>query len=276
MTAPGGPNAPGALPPDPLGTLTGQPNQQMPITGYPLGTYPSPYYVDGPGCCGPLGRDGRIGYELYTFSGVDFPFGPTGLAQRLKVGWDIGASIRTLIFDPSHTSAWTIDLGGSFTHNAGQANHRPVNLFIRQPPIANAQIGSLTLQPDQLEFSAIKGVNRSSFNYNLGHDWWLWGRGDVGGMQDTNVRAGVWIGGRYGSAHVDVVPLNQVNGYARRQNAFEGITVGGHVSFDKVMGAWALFGGVRAEYGYDWLGLIPPLTSNLNSINLQIQLGIRY
>src|SRR5262249_62420208 len=43
---------------DPVGTLTGQPvqppqpGQQY---GLPYGAYPSPYFTDGPGCCGPLG-----------------------------------------------------------------------------------------------------------------------------------------------------------------------------------------------------------------------------
>ena len=242
---------------------------------YPPGTYPSPYYVDGPGCCGPLERDGRIGYEFYTFGGVDFSFGP-GLGTRLNTGWDIGASLRTLFFDPTHTAAWTLDLGGSFTHNFGVANHNPANLFIRQPPIVNTTLGTSTPQPDLLEFSAIRGVDRSSFNYNLGRDWWILGRADTGGEQGTNVRVGAWIGGRYGTAHVDVVPLGVPEGYARRQNAFEGITFGGHLTCEQPLGAWILFGGVRAEYGYDWMNLVPPLNGNISSINIQLQLGIRY
>jgi hypothetical protein len=231
--------------------------------------------VDGPGCCGPLERDGRIGYEIYTYSGVDFVFG-NGLATHLFTGWDIGGSVRTLFFNPSHTAAWTVDLGGSYTHNWGTSSRDPVNLFIRQPTIVNQQTGVVTVPPDQLIFSAIRGVHRSSFNFNFGRDIWLWGSGNTGGMQGTNFRIGAWIGGRYGTAHVDVIPLNVPNSYARRQNAFEGITVGTHASFDVPMGGWIFFGGVRAEYGYDWTNLVPPLTGNLNSINIQLQAGIRY
>ena len=48
---------PGAVVGHPMSSLPGSP---MAYPSYPVGSYPSPYYVDGPGCCGPLGRDGRI------------------------------------------------------------------------------------------------------------------------------------------------------------------------------------------------------------------------
>jgi hypothetical protein len=271
-----GPAGSGAGPADPLGTLTGQQQQPAAPPGeYPIGTYPSPYYVDGPGCCSPLERAGRIGYDIYAFSGVNFVFG-SGLPHYLYTGYDLGASVRTLFFDASHTAAWTIDLGGSFTHNFGVETHNPVNLYIRQPVSVNSTTGATTNQPDLLEFSAIHGIDRSSFNYNLGRDWWLWGSGNTGGMQGPNVRVGGWIGGRYGTAHVDVIPLTSADQYARRQNAFEGITVGVHMDYEVPMGGWILFGGVKAEYGYDWTNLIPPLGGNLQNINVQISVGLRF
>jgi hypothetical protein len=276
MTTPSSPGTPGTLPPDPVGTLTGQPPPPpVDVPAYPPGTYPSPYYVDGPGCCSPLERDGRIGYELYTFSGVDIPFGP-GLGARLYTGWDIGASLRTLFFDPTHTAAWTLDLGGSYTHNFGVETHNPANLLIKQQPIVNSTTGTETNQPDLLEFSSIHGVDRSSFNYNLGRDWWLMGRGNEGGEHGTNLRVGVWIGGQYGTAHADVIPLGIPGAYERRQNAFEGITCGGHVTLEKPIGGWILFGGLRAQYVYDWTNIVPPINGNFSSIDIQLQVGIRY
>jgi hypothetical protein len=275
MTGPGATGAAGA---DPVGTLTGSPTPPAGFTGangYPVGSYPSPYYVDGPGCCGPLERDGRIGYEIYSYSGVDFVFG-SGLPQHLNTGWDIGGSVRTLFFDRSHTAAWTLDLGGSYTHNWGTGGDNPTALFIRQNPTVNATTGVVTQNPDLLLLSAIRGLHRSSFNFNFGRDVWLWGCGNTGAMQGPNLRVGAWIGGRYGTAHVDVVPLDAPNQYARRQNVFEGIVVGAHMSYDVPMGGWILFGGVRAEYGYDWMNIVPPINSNFQSINIQLQAGIRY
>ena len=247
--------APG-IPADPVGTLTGPP-------GYPVGSYPSPYYVDGPGCCGPLGRSGRVGYEVYTYTGVNLVFGD-GLPDKMNAGWTVGGGIRTLFFDPTHTAAWTLDYGVSYTHNWAQGSRDPENLFIRQTT------------GDRVALSGIREVHRTSFNFNIGRDVWLLGSGNTGGMPGTNCRVGGWVGGRYGTSHVDIDPLDEVDGYARRQNVFNGVVVGTHATFDTPMGGWILFGGVRAEYGYDWTNLVPPIQGNINNVNLQLTLGVRY
>lgn len=266
MGAPGG----GA---DPMGTLTGQPT--VPV-GHPPGSYPSPYYTDGPGCCGPLGRDGRVGYELISYAGVNFTLG-NGLPDRLKTaGWTVGGGVHTLFFDASHTSAWTVDMGGSYTYNRGKGLGEPTNLFLRSQPTQNQQNGGFAVQPDRFVLSAVRGIHRSSFNFAVGRDVWLMGDGSTGGMQGTNWRVGGWVGGRYGTSHVDVVPLDEVNGYARRQNVFHGVTAGLHTTCDVPMGAWVWTNGVRVEYGYDWTNLVPPLQGNIHNINLQFTTGIRY
>lgn len=266
---------PGAVAVDPMGTLTGAPGATVGTAGYPPGSYPSPYYVDGPGCCGPLGRDGRVGYEVHTYSGVNIPFGE-GLADRLNAGWTVGGGVRTLFFDPTHTRAWTVDMGVSYTHNWGAGTDDPVNLFLRTPATQNQFTGAVTAQPDRLVFTSIREVHRTSFNYAFGRDVWLWGSGNTGGMQGTNVRVGAWVGGRYGTAHVDQIPLNEVNGYSRRQNTFHGIYTGAHVTYEVPMGAWVGFGGVRAEYGHDWTNLTPPIQGNIHYVNIQLTLGVRY
>lgn len=260
---------------NPLGTLMGYSAPTVTGSGLPPGSYPSPYYVDGPGCCGPLGRDGRISYEFYTYTGVNLPFGE-GLPDYMNAGWTVGGGVRTLLFNPAHTAAWTIDLGVSYTHNWAAGTDDPVNLFLRSPPLINPFTGVATPQPDRLTFTAIREVHRTSFNYNLGRDVWLWGRGDTGGMQGTNWRVGAWVGGRYGTSHVDQIPLDEIDGYSRRQNVFLGVAVGVHSTWDIPMGGWVLFGGVRSEYSHDWTNLTPPLEGNIHNVNLQITLGIRY
>lgn len=247
--------------------------------GAPPGSYPSPYYTDGPGCCGPLGRDGRIGYELYSYAGLNFTIG-NGLPDRLNaVGWTVGGGIRTLLFNPTHTAAWTLDFGGSYTYNRGQGAQEPTNLFLRTPArITTASDGSQisVVQPDRLVLSGIRGIHRSSFNYSFGRDVWLMGDGSTGGMSGTNWRVGGWLGGRYGTSHVDVIPLTEVDGYARRQNVFLGIVAGVHTTFDVPMGAWIWTNGIRAEYGHDWTNLVPPIQGNIHNINIQFTTGIRF
>jgi hypothetical protein len=256
-----------AAPPqgDPVGTLTGQPMPAVP--GLPPGSYPSPYLVDGPGCCGPLGRNGRIDYELYTFSGVNLPFGTgqNGLGDRMNAGWTVGGGTRTLFFRPSYTSAWVVDLGLSYTHNWAANGDDPARLYIRQAA------------GDRVAFTGVREVHRTSFNFAFGRDVWLLGAGNnVGAVNGTNLRVGAWVGGRYGTSHVDLVPLDEVDGYARRQNVFEGFFVGAHATVDVPMGGWILFGGVRTEYGYDWTNLIPPLQGDIQNFNIMLTLGVRF
>jgi hypothetical protein len=266
----------GTGPVDSYATLAGQPGPQ----GYaapPPGSYPSPYYTDGPGCCGPLGRNGQIGYEVYTYAGVNIPFGEKGsLPDRMNTGWTAGGGVRTLFFNPAHTAAWTVDLGVSYTHNWAAGLDDPLFLFLRQPATRNPISGAAEAQPDRFTFTAIREVHRTSFNYNFGRDVWLWGSGNTGGCTGTNLRVGMWVGGRYGTSHVDQIPLDEENGYSRRQNVFHGIVVGGHVSFDIPMGGWILFGGIRAEYGHDWTNLTPPIQGNIHSVNVQFTAGVRY
>jgi hypothetical protein len=242
-----------------------------------VGSYPSPYYTDGPGCCGPLGRNGQIGYEVYTYSGLNMVWG-TGLPHKMNAGWMIGGGARTLFFTVDHTAAWTVDLGLSYTHNWAQGTRDAANIALRTPPTQNTQTGVVTQNPDRLVFTAIREVHRSSFNYNVGRDWWLMGAGNTGGETGTNVRVGGWVGGRYGTSHVDLIPLNEPlgSGYSRRQNVFEGVVVGAHATCETPMGGWILFGGLRAEYGYDWLNLVPPLQGNINNVNIQFTVGVRY
>lgn len=254
----------------PVGTLTGQPG------GLPPGSYPSPYYTDAPGCCGPVGGDGRVTYEIYGYAGVNFTYG-NGLPDRLNaMGWTTGGGLRTLLFDASHTAAWTIDFGGSYTYNRGQGAQEPTGLFLRTPPQQNPLTGAFTVVPDRFVDSGIRGIRRSSFNFALGRDWWLMGDGTTGGMQGTNWRVGGWVGGRYGTASVDIIPLNEIDGYSRRQNVFHGIYGGVHTTLDVPMGAWVWTSGIRAEYGHDWMNLVPPLQGNIHNINIHLTTGIRF
>lgn len=253
----------------PYAALTGAPVGSYAL---PQGSYPSPYYTDGPGSSDPLTRAGRIGYEVYSYTGVSIPGGP-GLAARLTAGWNVGGGIKTLYFDQSHTAAWTIDLGVGFIYNG--ADMRAQNIFLRQPPTQDIN-GNLIQQPDALTSTRVRSVRRTSFNYNFGRDVWLMGAGDTASATGTNWRVGGWLGGRWGTASVDQIPLNETDGYSRRQNVFHGVAVGAHTTWDVPMGGWVLFGGTRIEYHHDWTNLTPPLQGNIHNVDIQFSLGIRY
>jgi len=267
MTAP---VAPGATA-DPAGTLAAAPGPN----GLPPGSYPSPWYTDGPGCCGPLGRHGQVAYELHAETGPAIVFGSGFFTDRLKVGWTVAGGGRTLLFNPAGDAAWTIDLGLSYTYNRGSADDL-LNLFIRQRPTTNQQTGAVVGQPDILTTSRIRGLHRTAFNFALGRDWFLWGPGNPGGESGWNVRAGAEVGGQWGTAHVDVVPNNAAGEYARRQSVFEGVFVGAHATCEVPVGGWIWATGLNVQYGYEWMNIVPPFKGDVQFVNVLLSTGFRF
>jgi hypothetical protein len=261
---------------DPVGTLTGQPLVAVPEL--PYGAYPSPYFTDGPGCCGPLGRNGRVGYELYAYVGPTWKIGEGKLIDHIGTGTMVGGGGRSLFFDTTHTAAWVIDLGLSYQFNHGHTEE-PVQVLLHQPPVVvNPFTGQTRGQPDIISGARIRGIDRTNFNFGIGRDWWLWGAGSTGLEDGLNWRVGALVGGRWGTAHVDYVPVNiaALGDYQRHQNVTHGVFLAFHSTVEVPLGTTIFFAGVRAELGYDWTNLIPPLEGNIQEINLMLTAGIRF
>lgn len=259
---------------DPVGTLTGQPTDAA-APAVPSGAYASPFYTDGPGSLGPLGRNGRVGYDIYTYTGPTFAFGEGRFARQLQTGWMVGGGGRSLFFNPAHDAAWAIDLGLSYQFNRGSVGHY-TELELRRAPLVIG--GTRIPQPDVMAPLAIRGLSRTNFNFGVGRDWWLWGPGVVGAENGWNFRFGGTAGGRWGTAHVDLVPQDEaaLGDYARRQAVTHGVFIESHANVEVPMGSWILFGGLRTEWGYDWTNLVPPINGNLHNFNLLMTAGIRF
>jgi len=260
--------------PDPSATPLGQATAPA-AAGLPPGSYPSPYYTDGPGCCGPLGRDGRIGYELYAYTGPTWALGEGRFARQLNPGWMVGGGGRSLFFNPTHDAAWVLDLGVSFQYNHGEPGHLQ-DLFIRVAPERDFFGNIIRVRPDELAPTAIKALNRTNFNFAIGRDWWLWGPGSTGTEAAWNLRVGGLVGGRWGTAHVDLHVNGDPQFYQRRQGVTHGVFVAPQASLEVPLGSWILFGGLRFEWGYDWTNLVPPIQGNLHNLNLLMTAGVRY
>lgn len=258
---------------DPIGTLTGLP--QPPPPQLPQGAYPSPYFTDGPGCCGPLGRNGRVGYEIYSYTGPTWAIGEGEFTRRLQTGWMVGGGGRSLFFDTSHTKAWVLDVGLSYQYNRGEIDD-PIQSDVRQPPFTNPITGEITPRPDVLTEVAVRALHRTNVNFGFGYDWWRRGPGSVGLEDQTNWRCGALLGGRWGTAHVDLEPVGVPGGYARRQNVTHGIFLAVHGTVEVPMGSWILFAGLRTEWGYDWTNIVPPMSGNIHNLNILLTSGIRF
>jgi hypothetical protein len=205
-------------------------------------------------CCGPFGGDGSIYTELYLRSGPAFVFGSTDLAERLNTGWAVQGGGRSLFFNPFKDAAWSIDLHLGFTYNNGQKSE-PLSFFER--PVT------------------IRDLRRTSVNLALGREWFLIGPADAPG---TKWRAGFDVGGQYGTVRAD---LNdpQGSGYKRRTDVFHGIVVGAHTGLEIPCGACTYFAGLRLEWDYNWIELLPGLPGNdtdLQDLNLLLVAGVRF
>jgi hypothetical protein len=260
--------------PDPVGTLTGQPNPAL-----PPGAYQGPLHFDGPGCCGPLGG-GHLAYELYMMTGPNFIFGNGPLTNRLNTGWIVQGGGRSLFFNTANDAAWVLDLGLSYQYNRGKQDD-PADLFVRQAAQQNQQTGIVTPQPDLFLSTNIRGIHRTAFNYAIGRDWFFWGPGAPGLEHGCNLRFGFEVGGRWGTQHVDLDLLGTNSAfntplYVRKQGVFHGFFVGGHLSYEVPVGGWIWFAGLRTQYGWDWGNVVPPLNGDIQNFNLLMTTGIRF
>ncbi|HEY2784700.1 MAG TPA: hypothetical protein VGJ05_06955 [Fimbriiglobus sp.] len=249
--------------------LTGQPT--------PPGTYEGPW--SGPnhagGCCGPIGGNGPITYELVDYTGPNLPTAGGILSRRLQTGWTVGGSANSLFFDCSGDAAWVLGLGISYTYNRGQQD-KPLDVYTNTPPLVDNNGSIIQRFPDQLNEFVIRGLHRTSFNFSIGRDWFLDGPGINGIETGANWRFGTDLGGRWGTAHVDLVPTADLTNYFKKGSTTYGLFGGFHLTREIPFGATILYAGFRTEFGYDWTNVIPPQGGDIFNINFFLNGGIRF
>jgi len=251
--------------------LTGQPDAPAP------GSYDSPWCgANRAGsCCGPIGGNGPVGYELITYTGPNLPTAGGILSRRLKTGWTVGGTASTLFFDLAGDAAWNLGLGISYTYNRGQMD-KPFDVYTLAPTTTDPITGAPVFHPDQLNEFVIRGMHRTSFNFSLGRDWWLEGPGIVGLASGDNWRVGVDLGGRWGTAHVDLVPTADPTNYFKKGSTTYGVVSGLNLTREIPWGATILYGGLRTEIGYDWTNVIPPQGGDIFNVNFYLNFGVRF
>jgi hypothetical protein len=214
-------------------------------------------YDQAPYCCGPVGGHGPVGTELYFRSGPSFGIGGGDLADGLRVGWSVMGGGRSLFYSRDGYRAWLVDIALIYTYNSGDPNHLFPGLF---PP--NDAV-------------TIRQLERTALSVGLGHDWWIKGPGDVGSFWDPNFRYGVDGGARYGSSHVDLNSIVAPGGYERVQKIYAGAYAGLHFDAEIPLGAWTAVAGVRGEWAYSDLHVLPG-SNRINELTLMLNLGLRY
>lgn len=267
----------------PLATLTAPPGQT--IVAQPTGVGPAappgtvgPLWCGGTpagaSCCGPVGANGPVAYEVYMRTGVNLVVGGgPEFSGALKNGVTVGGGGRSLFFNTAGDAAWVIDLGLSYTYTRGAGTDRVIG--VGTTPSPNAQTGVVDT-PEQINPFSIRAFHRTSFNYAVGRDYWLNGPGNVGGESGWNTRFGWDVGGRWGTSHVDLVPVNNPAQYFRRSANFNGAFLGLTWNTEVPLGGWVGFLGGRVEYGYDWGNVVPPQQGDLQDIRILFNVGVRF
>ena len=259
--------------PGPTAVLTAPPGAGSQL---PPGSVASPWCGGAPagaGCCGPVGANGPVTYELYARTGPNIIVGGSGtFSGALRSGWVIAGGGRTLLYDTTGDAAWAFDLGVGLTYTRGEQN-RVIDVFSPRETDPNT---GLLAGPDQIHPFRVRSLHRSTFNYALGRDWFLNGPGYLGAEQSSNTRLGFDVGGRWGYSHVELVPVEDPRNYLRRSGVTHGIFLGTNYTWEQPMGAWILVIGGRAEWGITFSNLVPPQNGNLQDVNLLLTIGVRF
>lgn len=212
----------------------------------------------GAGCCSPL-TGSPIGEELILRTGPSVPFGSSILSEEIETGWMIAGGMRTLLFNPSATAAWTIDTTLHYQYNNGKGGAEEFSFF------------GLPVN--------VRDLHRWYVGVGVGREWWL--LGSACNRSGTNVRFGLDIGGRYGTEHVNLnlfgeFPEDPV-GYLRRHDVMGGLYLGGQLGFEVPIGNWWWFGGLRVEWAQTWSDLLPnQANSDVRDTNILLTTGVRF
>ena len=251
----------------PMGTLTAAPSGTMNLPAGGAG-----YGATSADCCGPVGGNGPVTYELFTRTGPTLIVGGSpDLSGAARFGWMVEGGGRSLFFNTANDAAWVAELSLMYAYNG--ANDRGLDVFARQP--RNPQTGQLN-GPDQIQPFNLRGITRAGLNFAIGRDWFLNGPGVLGYEQAWNSRFGVDVGGNYGTIRVDLLPLANLDSYFRRYSTTTGIQFAAHYTVEMPMGGWIAFAGGRVQYGLHHSNVVPPLSGNYQDLNLLLTAGVRF
>jgi len=251
--------------------------------GLPPGSVPDPWITyDRPGCCGPMGADGPIGWEFYTRNGVSIPTGNNVLQESLDTGWQTAAGARTLFFNRGTTAAWTADVGLSYTYNNGSRPDRVFNVLF---PFTNTTFDFNTFQNVTSVVQTpvpvtIRDYQRASFNLAGGFEKYI---GNGAYCPGNHWRLGADVGGRWGASRLELNDVSRPGmiDFRRLYDVYGALFLSIHSDAEWQITPCTWFvTGFRAEWNMNWSDILknadPHQGSNLTDINLLLTAGIRY
>jgi hypothetical protein len=259
-SAPPGPS-PGA-PPQPLMTGT---NEVPPPTAVAPPAKPDDWICyTCPDCCGPVGGNGPILYELFLRTGPSLDISGGFLKNSLAAGWMVEGGGRSLFFNPDHDRAWTIELALSHVYNNG---NRPdfQTAIIEQPQGATAPGPVLV---------SVGSLQRTDINVGGGAEWWLIG-------QSGSCKPCWWVGAdagfRYGVSRLDLHQnVNPGITFTRTEGINSGPYIAAHSDVSWQCGYCQYILGVRAEWDKSYMSMLPLVNCNIEDVNFLLNFAVRY
>lgn len=205
-------------------------------------------------CCGPMGANGPLGYELYLRTGPSLPVSGGFLHTTISAGWELEGGGRVLFFNPDADKAWTVDVGMFYIYNNGGHPDIP---FVLNGTLVN-----------------VKTLHRHGVYAALGREWWLLGSARNG---CRNWRFGFDVGAQWARDRVD---LNEVapTGFQRQGDVLGGVVLALHSDLEFPIGCCCRFqAGVRAEWDYNWMDPFGDAEKgNVADVNLLMTFGFRF
>jgi hypothetical protein len=221
-----------------------------------------------PDCCGPIGGDGPIKYELYLRAGASLPMGGSIFSQDLQAGYMVQGGGRTLFFNPEVDAAWTLDLGIGNTSNHARENGHQIPLSV----LALDATGTAT----RVNFGSrggppgvtIRDLNQTYGALILGREWYMTGTAYA---PNWRWRLGMDVGGRYGSERAEFHEIRH------RTGVIEAVSVAGHTDLEIPCCAITFLAGFRVEWAYTFSNILQSQnTSDFQDLSLLLTAGVRF
>lgn len=159
-----------------------------------------------PECCGPVGGNGPIGYEVYARTGPATPVWGGKLSDIMTTGWQVQGGGRSLFFNAEDTAAWTGDL--NLTHqyfHAKSGSIIPQGVGIESgPTVDNPQqhLAAILILP-----VTVRSFNQTMVGASIGRECYLKGTAHSCGCK---WRVGMDVGGRWGACTVNFAEIRHL------------------------------------------------------------------
>ena len=105
----------------------------------------------------------------------------------------------------------------------------------------------------------------------MGRECYLVGSANSCGLK---WRAGVDVGGRYGTVRLDTYD-STTGAFTRLADIASGGYAALHTDLERPCGCCKFEAGLRAEYDYTWMDVVSP-SSDLHDVNLLMTVGVRF